>query len=76
MRNQRVSFELMLIPVFFDLPEAMAHQGEILRQCTELFEGRELRIHVDKTFPLEQAAEAHALIASGKTKGKIVLTVG
>ena len=75
-RNQRVSFELMLIPVFFDLPEAMAHQGEILRQCTELFEGRELRIHVDKTFPLEQAAEAHALIASGKTKGKIVLTVG
>ncbi|MCR4346111.1 MAG: zinc-dependent alcohol dehydrogenase family protein [Sulfuricaulis sp.] len=74
-RNQRVSFELMLIPVFFDLPEAMSHQGGILRQCTELFEARELRIHVDKTFPLEHAAEAHALVASGKTKGKVVLTV-
>ena len=74
-RNQRVSFELMLIPVFFDLAEAMTHQGEILRRCTELFEARELRIHVDKTFPLEQAADAHTLIASGKTKGKIVLTV-
>lgn len=74
-RNQRVSFELMLIPVFFDLTEAMAHQGEILRRCTELFEGRELRIHVDKTFPLERAADAHALIATGKTKGKIVLNV-
>ncbi|MDH5487453.1 MAG: zinc-dependent alcohol dehydrogenase family protein [Gammaproteobacteria bacterium] len=74
-RNQRVSFELMLIPVFFDLTEAMTHQGEILRRGTELIEGRELRIHVDKTFPLEQAAEAHALLDSGKTRGKVVLTV-
>jgi NADPH2:quinone reductase len=74
-RNQRVSFELMLIPVFFDLPEAMTHQGEILRRCSELFEARELRVHVDKIFPLAQATEAHALLASGKTRGKIVLTV-
>jgi len=74
-RNQRLSFELMLIPVFSGLVDAMAHQGGILRRGTELFEARELRIHVDKTFPLERAAEAHALVASGKTKGKIVLTV-
>ncbi|MBI5783274.1 MAG: zinc-dependent alcohol dehydrogenase family protein [Gammaproteobacteria bacterium] len=74
-RNQRLSFELMLIPVFFGLADAMTHQGEILRRGTELFEARELRIHVDKTFPLERAAEAHVLVASGKTKGKIVLTV-
>jgi NADPH2:quinone reductase len=74
-RNQRLSFELMLIPVFAGLGDAMAHQGGILRRGTELFEARELRIHVDKTFPLERAAEAHALVASGKTKGKVVLTV-
>lgn len=74
-RNQRLSFELMLIPVFLGMGDAMAHQGGILRRGTELFEARELRIHVDKTFPLERAAEAHALVASGKTKGKIVLTV-
>ncbi|GAB4507420.1 MAG: zinc-dependent alcohol dehydrogenase family protein [Sulfuricaulis sp.] len=74
-RNQRVSFELMLMPVFSGLTEAMTHQGEVLRLCTELFEAHELRIHVDKTFPLEHAAEAHALVAAGKTKGKIVLTV-
>ncbi len=74
-RNQRLSFELMLIPVFAGLADAMAHQGGILRRCTELFEARELRIHVDKTFPLERVAEAHALLASGKTKGKVVLTV-
>jgi hypothetical protein len=52
-RNQRLSFELMLIPVFTGMIDAMAHQGGILRRGTELFEARELRIHVDKTFPLE-----------------------
>ena len=74
-RNQRVSFELMLVPVFFGLSEAMTHQGEILRRGAELFEAGELRVHVDKTFPLERAAEAHALVASGKTMGKVVLNV-
>lgn len=74
-RNQRLSFELMLIPVFTGMADAMAHQGGILRRAAELFEARELRVHVDRTFPLERAAEAHALLASGKTKGKIVLTV-
>ena len=74
-RNQRVSFELMLVPVFFGLSEGMTHQGEILRRGAELFEAGELRVHVDAIFPLEQAAEAHTLVASGKTMGKIVLTV-
>ncbi len=74
-RNQRVSFELMLVPVFFGLGEAMTHQGEILRRAAELFEAGELRVHVDKTFPLERAAEAHALVTSGKTMGKVVLNV-
>ena len=74
-RNQRVSFELMLVPVFFGLSEAMTHQGEILHRGAELFEAGELRVHLDKTFPLERAAEAHALVASGKTKGKVVLNV-
>ncbi len=74
-RNQRVSFELMLVPVFFGLGEAMTHQGEILRRAAELFEAGELRVHVDATFPLERAAEAHTLVASGKTMGKVVLNV-
>jgi len=74
-RNQRVSFELMLVPVFFSMDEAMTHQGEILRRGAELFEAGELRVHVDSTFPLESVAEAHALVASGKTMGKVVLNV-
>ena len=31
---------------------------------------------IGATFPIEQAAEAHALLASGEVTGKIVLTVG
>ena len=75
LRNQRLSLEIMLTPVFFGLTEAMTRQGEILRRGTELFEAGELRVHVDATFPLEGAAAAHALLASGKTKGKIALTI-
>lgn len=75
LRNQRLALEIMLAPVFCGLTEAMAHQGGILRRGAELFEAGELRLHVDTTFPLERAAEAHALVTSGKTKGKIVLTI-
>ena len=34
-----------------------------------------LRVHVSRTFPLEQAARAHELGETGRTQGKIVLTV-
>jgi NADPH2:quinone reductase len=31
---------------------------------------------IDRTLPLDQAAEAHRLLESGEVVGKIVLTVG
>jgi NADPH:quinone reductase-like Zn-dependent oxidoreductase len=34
-----------------------------------------LRPHVESTFPLEQAGAAHALGETGRTRGKIVLTI-
>jgi NADPH2:quinone reductase len=74
-RNQRVSFTLMLTPVFFGLGEAMARQGELLRRGAELVDRHRLNVHVDRVFPLERAAEAHALLASGGIKGKLVLAV-
>jgi NADPH2:quinone reductase len=74
-RNQRFSFELMLVPAFFGLVGAMAHQGEILRHCAELIDTGKLHVLTDTTLTLEQAAAAHSLLASGKVKGKVVLTV-
>lgn len=41
----------------------------------ELAEQGVVTVHVDRTFPLEKTAEAHALNAEGRTRGKIVVTV-
>jgi NADPH:quinone reductase-like Zn-dependent oxidoreductase len=35
----------------------------------------ELKPHVERTFPLEEAARAHELGERGRTRGKIVLTL-
>jgi NADPH:quinone reductase-like Zn-dependent oxidoreductase len=45
-----------------------------LEQLTRLVEDGKLRIHVERTFPLEQAGEAHNFLATSP-KGKVVLTV-
>lgn len=41
-----------------------------------LIEQGRIRPVIDRTFPLERASEAHALMESGAHAGKIVLTVG
>ena len=42
--------------------------------CGLVDEGR-LAVHVERTFPLEQAADAHRLIEAGHVRGKLVLEV-
>lgn len=74
-RNLRISLELMLTPMLRDLPRARVQQGEILRRCSHLIDRGDLRIHVSKTFPLAQAADAHQLIEQGHVTGKLVLTM-
>ncbi|WP_433087972.1 NADP-dependent oxidoreductase [Dactylosporangium sp. CA-052675] len=49
--------------------------GDDLRQISTLIEREALRVIVDRTFPLEQAAEAHRISESGHATGKIVLTL-
>jgi NADPH2:quinone reductase len=34
-----------------------------------------LKIHLNRTFPLKDAAEAHKLLGEGSMTGKIVLTM-
>jgi len=74
-RNLRIGFELMLTPMLRDLPEARAHQGEILRRCADFIEAGALAIRVSQTFPLAGAADAHRRIEEGHTTGKLVLTM-
>ncbi|GHH52146.1 NADP-dependent oxidoreductase [Lentzea cavernae] len=44
-----------------------------LQAIAALVESGELRVHVDATFPLQEAGQAHALGETGRTQGKIVL---
>jgi NADPH:quinone reductase-like Zn-dependent oxidoreductase len=46
-----------------------------LRAITDLVEKGQLRVEIAGTFPLADAAEAHALGDTGRTTGKLVLTV-
>src|SRR5690606_31720917 len=49
------------------------HEG--LYALSQIVEDGELTVEVEQTFPLEQAAEAHARSEEGHTTGKLVLTV-
>lgn len=49
------------------------HAG--LREITSLVEDGRLRVIADEVFPLEEAALAHTLGETGRTTGKIVLSV-
>ncbi|MEU3935173.1 NADP-dependent oxidoreductase [Streptomyces sp. NPDC029044] len=46
-----------------------------LRRLADLAEQGVVSVHVDATFPLERAADAHRLNQEGRTRGKIVVTV-
>ncbi len=54
----------------------VATRAELLRHAAQVFgllaEGR-LRVHIDRRYPLEQAAEAHVALASRQTTGKLLL---
>ncbi len=72
-RNLSIAFTLMLTPALRDLPEARAHQGEILRVCGAWMDEDRLRIQIGGSFPLEHAAEAHRKVEAGHVRGKLVL---
>lgn len=76
LRNQSIHYELMLTPAYLGLHEARIAQTRILEAGARLVEAGRLKVEVSRTFPLEQAAEAHRLIEEGHTAGKIVLEIG
>jgi NADPH:quinone reductase-like Zn-dependent oxidoreductase len=50
--------------------------AEQLGWLADLVDDGELHVEVQKTFPLEQAVDAHRLLEGGHVRGKVVLTVG
>jgi NADPH:quinone reductase len=75
MRNLSVSFYLMFVPMYYGLDAHIERQAGILSSCAELLDGKKIRVHVSRTFPLREAAEAHRLLERGDTTGKIVLVM-
>jgi NADPH:quinone reductase-like Zn-dependent oxidoreductase len=49
--------------------------GAGLENLAELVQAGELRVHIDRQLPLAAFAEAHDLMATARTTGKVVLTI-
>lgn len=50
-------------------------EGWTLAVISRLLEAGDVRVHVDRVLDLDEAAEAHRLIETGHTRGKVVLRV-
>ena len=84
-RNLRISLELMLTPMLKSLEtarlhqarlhQARLHQAKLLADCSRLFDQGALKIHLHKTFPLAEAAQAHQFLEQGAGLGKIALVI-
>ncbi|CAM5675556.1 NADP-dependent oxidoreductase OS=Streptomyces tendae OX=1932 GN=F3L20_19370 PE=3 SV=1 [Streptomyces tendae] len=57
------------------VPFLVEPDGPALTAIAALIDAGEVAVEVEETFPLEQAAAAHARGESGRTRGKLVLTV-
>jgi NADPH2:quinone reductase len=75
LRNLSLCYELMLTPQVMDMHQERVDQRKVLELCASLVDGGQIKVHVSHRLPLEQAAEAHRMIESGHTTGKIVLTM-
>ncbi len=73
MRNLRIGFETVLVPVLFDLIDHQLRQQQILTEIAALFDSGQLHIKISEEMPLEDAAQAHIKIDQGGAQGKIVL---
>lgn len=73
-RGATYSGVFTLLPILTG--EYREHHGEIMREATSLVEAGLLTPLLDSArFTLDSAADAHALVASGKARGKVVVDV-
>ncbi len=53
----------------------MKHSGQQLRVLTELLESRKIKPTIDKIFTFEEATKAMDYVETGKSKGKVILSI-
>jgi NADPH2:quinone reductase len=75
LKNLRISLELMLTPMLQGRISDQLDQTKILQQCARLIDEGKLKILVNQTFPLAEAAVAHQVLEVGGMIGKLVLTI-
>lgn len=74
-KNITLSFELMLSPMLRPLVAARQHQIEILNTAAKMIDAGKLQIRIQQHFVLETVDEAHVLIESGHSFGKLVIDI-
>jgi NADPH2:quinone reductase len=72
-RNVTISYEFMGIPTAHEIePE---RPGQILATIAKLVDAGALRAEVRHRFPLEKLADAHRQVETGRTVGKVAVSV-
>ena len=74
-RNLRVSFTWMPSPSVFGWADQRERQRTILEHASHLFNAGDLRVVVDRIYPLAEAADAQAEMEAGRIVGKAVLVM-
>jgi NADPH:quinone reductase-like Zn-dependent oxidoreductase len=54
---------------------AVSPNGATLAVIGQMIDAGDLRVHLDRVLPLEQLADAHRLVETGHTRGKIAIDV-
>lgn len=73
--NLSVHNVMMLTPMWLGLANRLRAQAQHVRDGLALVAEGKLRVIVDRVFPLEKAAGAHAYLESGKAIGKVALSI-
>jgi NADPH2:quinone reductase len=72
-RNVSIHYEFMGVPTWQEIePE---RPGQILTGISRLVDAGLLRPHVSHRFPLERVADGHRQVETGRTIGKVAITV-